>query len=63
MATGESEFGGAGGMVPPQSVGRETLQQQVWEVYATNVGGRADDPTTTIEAAPERVGFPLESSS
>jgi hypothetical protein len=38
MTTGETEFGGVGGLVAPQtySTGTENVQQQMWEVYATN---------------------------
>jgi hypothetical protein len=62
MATGESEFGGGGGMVQPLQVGHETDQQKVWEVYATNTGP-ATDGSNELENAPERVGMtpPLES--
>ena len=59
MATGKSEFGGAGGMVQPEQVGHETDQQLLWETYATNPGDpRALDGSEQLANAPQKVGKP-----
>lgn len=58
MATGETEFGGAAGLVPKgvYSNGTENVQQQVWEVYATNPSGLGSDADPTQQAPLGRVG-------
>lgn len=58
MATGETEFGGVGGMIAPRTyeTGTETVQQEVWEVYATNPSGAGDDADVNKQASLGRVG-------
>ncbi len=60
MSTGETEFGGTGGLVAARTMetGTENVQQQVWEVYATNEGTTADDPAASVnqQARLGRVG-------
>lgn len=48
-------------MVQPEQIGHETLQQQMWEVYATNNGLGTNDGSELLENAPGRVGYPPES--
>jgi hypothetical protein len=52
MATGESEFGGRGGMIQPRQVGHETEEQQLWEIYATNPASTGPD---SVPGSPENV--------
>jgi hypothetical protein len=52
MATGESEFGGVGGMIAPRQVGHETEEQQIWEIYATNPGSVGPD---SVPGSPENI--------
>lgn len=58
MATGETEFGGTGGLVPEGtwSKGTENVQQQMWEVYATNPSAKDDTNDPERQAALGRVG-------
>lgn len=56
MSSGPSEFGGGAGMVQKEQVGHETLQQEVWEIYATNPSG--DDGSELLDKAHERIGEP-----
>lgn len=39
MASGESEFSGNAGMVPTRANTTDTLQQEIWALYATNPSG------------------------
>lgn len=57
MAT-RGEFSGGAGLVQPQQYGNETMQQECWEVYATNSAGTDGSETTTV--ARERIGRPRE---
>lgn len=52
MATGETEFGGTGGLIAKQTIanGDQDSQQQLWEVYATNAGA----PEGSAEADPSQ---------
>lgn len=58
MATGETEFGGGGGLIAPQTylTKTETFQQQCWEVQATNPSGEGSDADPDQQAALGRVG-------
>lgn len=56
---GETEFGGVGGMYPPQQRLAPTLQQEMWGIYATNEGGAPDvdgADTASIEWALDHIG-------
>ena len=63
---GETEFGGVGGMYPPEQRAAPSLQQEMWAIYATNEGGGPDlegrDPAS-IAWALDNIGEPRESFS
>jgi hypothetical protein len=58
VATGETEFGGVGGLIAARTAkaGNETFQQQCWEVQAANVSSDGPDGDPTRQVALGRVG-------
>jgi hypothetical protein len=58
MATGETEFGGVGGLIAKRTAdtGTENLQQQMWEIQATNPSSDGADGDPAQQAALGRVG-------
>jgi hypothetical protein len=51
--SGESEFGGEGGMVQPRNIRNNHLNgvEETWALYAT-------DPESAMPPDPRRIGFP-----